>query len=68
VRLGHHVATNDATGFGFGVAGDPLVSVRGSIPAAGGTRYYQVHYRDGAPFCTSDSFNWTNAIRIAWQP
>jgi len=27
-----------------------------------------VHYRDGAPYCSSASFNWTNAIRVAWTP
>ena len=69
IRLGHHVSSSSGScSFGFGVAGDPLVSVRGSMPSAGGVRYYQVHYRDGAQFCTSDSFNWTNAIRIAWTP
>jgi Tol biopolymer transport system component len=69
IRLGHHATSNSGSAsFGFGVAGDPSVSTRGMIPSAGGVRYYQVHYRDGAAFCTSDSFNWTNAIRIAWTP
>lgn len=67
IRLGQHTSSaNGSVAFGFGIAGDPLVSVIGSIPSAGGTRYYQVHYRDGARYCTSESFNWTNGIAIEW--
>jgi Tol biopolymer transport system component len=69
IRLGHHASSsNGSVAFGFGVASDPLVSVRGHVPSIGGVRYYQVHYRDGAAFCTSESFNWTNAIGIVWAP
>jgi Tol biopolymer transport system component len=69
IRLGHHTSSSSGSAaFGFGFASDPSVSMRGAIPSAGGTRYYQVHYRDGASFCSSESFNWTNAIRVVWSP
>jgi Tol biopolymer transport system component len=69
IRLGHHASSAaGSTAFGFGVANDPLVSVKGFVPSIGGVRYYQVHYRDGAAFCTTASFNWTNAIEIIWVP
>ncbi len=56
MRLGRDVPT-DA----------PLAS-KGSVPAIGGTRYYQVWYRDPLPFCTSTTFNLTNGVRIVWTP
>jgi hypothetical protein len=49
-------------------AGDPPVTVRGLVPAAGGTRTYQAWYRNAADFCTISTFNLTNAVSIAWQP
>ncbi len=47
-------------------AGDASVSTRGMLPAAGGTRTYQVWYRNVASFCTPDAFNLTNGVEIAW--
>ena len=26
------------------------------------------HYRDGAPFCTIESLNWTNMVTLPWGP
>ena len=46
IRLAARIASDGSASFGFGVAGDPLVSVRGAVPAPGETRYYQVWYRD----------------------
>ena len=48
--------------------GDPLISVVGIVPAAGGTQHYQAWYRDTASFCTAATFNLTNAYRIDWAP
>jgi hypothetical protein len=31
------------------------------------TRYYQVWYRNSAPFCTTATFNLTNGYSIVWQ-
>ena len=35
---------------------------------AGSIRYYDVFYRDSAPYCTSATFNVTNAVRTVWSP
>ncbi len=52
----------------FPEPGDPLISVRGAIPPAGGTRYYQTFYRNAAVFCTSATSNRTNGLAIVWAP
>jgi hypothetical protein len=48
--------------------GDPSISVRGLVPPAGGLRYYQAWYRNAAAFCTSATFNLTNAVTVTWTP
>lgn len=68
VRLGVRQQTNGSSAFGYGVGSDPLVSVKGQIPAIGGTRTYQVYYRDPYAYCTSSRFNLTNGLRIQWAP
>lgn len=51
----------------FPEAGDPSVSVRGQVtPGSGASRIYQTYYRNAASYCTSATFNVTNAIRITW--
>jgi len=45
VRLGHVAGAGSSS---FPGAGDPSISVRGAIPAAGGTRFYQCFYRNAA--------------------
>jgi len=64
-RLGQQPATN-------GVATWPLptesISLRGLVPAAGGTRRYHVHYRDVVNYCTSATFNVTDTQRIIGMP
>jgi len=49
----------------FPAGNDPLVSVAGSVPS-GATRYYQVWYRNAATYCTSDTFNLSNALQVDW--
>lgn len=69
VRLKTRNASSGVASFGAAVSGDPLVSERGHVPALGGTLYYQAWYRDvNASFCTSETFNLTNGIRVEWQP
>ena len=51
----------------FPQVGDPLLSVRGQIPAAGATRYYQVWYRNPAGPCGHHA-NFTNGWRLLWVP
>lgn len=65
VRLG--VRTNVLGSSKFPYVGEERVAARGGVTAPG-TRYYQVWYRDAAAYCTSATFNVTNAIRIDWQP
>ena len=64
VRLG--TKTNVAGSSHYPAAGDPSVSVRGSITAPG-TRTYQVWYRNAASFCTPSTFNLSNGLSIVWM-
>jgi hypothetical protein len=66
IRLGVKANVNGASTFGG--ANDPLVSVKGAVPANGGTRYYQVWYRDNHAFCTAETYNFTNAVSVVWVP
>ncbi|MFO1011211.1 MAG: hypothetical protein U1F29_14195 [Planctomycetota bacterium] len=67
LRLGQK--QNAAFGSSYPNAGDPLISVRGALPAAGATRYYQVFYRNAAPaFCPPGTANYTNGVAIVWTP
>jgi hypothetical protein len=51
----------------FPAVGAANVSLAGGVRAPG-TRMYQVHYRDVTSYCTADTFNFTNALRIVWTP
>jgi hypothetical protein len=63
VRMGTHV---NASGHSqYPGPGESPVHVRGNVTAPG-SRYYQVWYRNAAAFCTSDTFNLTNGVRIDW--
>lgn len=46
---------------------DPPVSVQGLVSAPG-QRLYQIWYRDAANFCTTATFNLSNALLINWTP
>jgi hypothetical protein len=60
--------TNSASGGSlYPDTGEIAVSIRGAIPAAGATRFYQVWYRNAAVFCTASTFNLTNALEVAWS-
>ncbi len=49
-------------------AGAQPLSVSGLVPPAGGTRYYQVIYRNAISYCTAATFNLTDAQRVVWSP
>lgn len=49
----------------FPAAGDPSLPTAGNVEP-GQTRYYQAWYRDPSAFCTGDTFNLTNGVRIVW--
>jgi hypothetical protein len=65
VRLGTRTNVGGASSFPGGMG--PSLSVRGQVFAPG-TRTYQARYRNAAAFCTSDTFNYTNAVELAWGP
>lgn len=50
------------------LAGAPPLSVTGVVPAAGGSRYYQVIFRDNPGLCVAGTFNLTSAERVEWTP
>lgn len=68
VRLAIRNAVAGVISLGREVSGDQSIAVIGQVPAAGGTRHYQIWYRDPALFCTSSTFNFTNGLTIEWQP
>lgn len=47
---------------------DLPLSVKGAIPAGGGTRYYQGTYRNAVAYCTPGTTNRTNGITVVWLP
>ena len=47
---------------------DPPLSVLGQLPLAGGLVYYGAVYRDNDGFCTSSTWNSTNAVSVLWRP
>lgn len=53
--------------YGYNVPGQLPISVQGGV-AFPGTRYYQIVYRNAAPFCTVSQNNTTNALSVAWVP
>lgn len=63
VRLGVKFNSGGASAWPSG--GDPLLSVAGGV-VAGDVRHYQAWYRDAATFCTSATFNLTNALTLTW--
>ena len=48
---------------------DLPISIKGMVPALGGTRSYQVWYRNPDPtFCTAGTFNLSNGWTVTWTP
>jgi len=68
IRLGVRQASLGVVRFGYHVGSDSPVGSAGLVGPAGGTRFYQVWYRDPVGFCTPAAFNLTNALRIDWLP
>ena len=62
------VRRNSGGASSFPAVGEPSVSVRGQVPALGGTRSYQAWYRDPTNFCTATPYNITNGILAVWTP
>lgn len=66
-RLGIRANSAGASSFP-GPSGTPLISVRGSVPTTGATRFYQAWFRNAVAFCTSETFNLTNGLQVTWLP
>ena len=67
VRLGTKSVVANASA--YPQAGDALISVRGAVPAAGATRYYQCFYRNAvSAFCPPATSNRTNGAVVLWGP
>jgi len=68
IRLGTTANVNGASS--WPTVGAQPISVRGAIPATGGTRTYQAWYRDAnATYCTDTArFNLTNGLSVQWLP
>jgi hypothetical protein len=67
VRLGTKTNAGGSSSFG-GPVGDTPISTQGQIPLTGGTRDYQIWYRNAAAFCTISTFNLSNGLEIVWAP
>jgi len=65
IRLGTKANQGGASQYPSGA--DPLISVRGNN-SAGGTRTYQIWYRNAAAFCTASTFNLSNGVQLTWLP
>ena len=63
IRLGSKTNVGGASAYPSGA--DLSISERGVV-ASIGTRHYQVRYRNSASFCTPNTFNYTNGVRVVW--
>jgi len=53
----------------YSSSSDVPISVKGMVPALGGTRTYQVWYRNPDPsYCTAGTFNLSSGWTVAWTP
>jgi len=52
---------------GLGGGTTTPIHTLGQVPTLGGTRVYQLWYRNSAAFCTSALFNLSNGVEIFWQ-
>ena len=69
LRLKGKSASGGAMTLGFGNPNDQPISVRGALPPEGGTRIYQLWYRNApAMFCPPSPFNMSNGVEITWAP
>lgn len=67
LRVGQYGLAGGAATNPSGV--DLAVSVKGQVPAAGATRYYQATYRSlDLSFCNAQPINRTNGVAIVWYP
>jgi hypothetical protein len=65
IRLGSSIAAGGVSQ--YPATGQAPIHQRGAI-TGGGTRVYQVWYRNAAGFCTPSTYNLTNAVQLTWTP
>ncbi|MBK7877654.1 MAG: VCBS repeat-containing protein [Planctomycetes bacterium] len=65
-RLAVRQANAGVAQLGAAEAQPSSLAALGQLPPAGGTRIYQARYRNVASFCTSATFNTSNALRVVW--
>lgn len=65
-RLVMRLASNESVS--YPLVGETALSTLGGVDPVGGSRVYQIFYRDAFTFCTSATFNTTNAVETAWVP
>jgi hypothetical protein len=46
----------------------PSVAVAGGITVPGTIKGYYLAYRDPVSFCTANTFNASNSLRVVWAP
>jgi len=68
LRLGTRPSSGGVSTWGFGAPGSPLLSVQSSVPSGGDVRLYQAWYRNAAPYCSTATYNLTNALEVLWVP
>ncbi len=69
IRVGQRPLVNGTSSYPS--IGDSALSVKGAIPPSGGTRHYQVWYRQANPPCApppASNSNQTNGLTIVWTP
>lgn len=66
IRLGVGFPSGGTASYPGGLTPGPI-HVRGAT-SAGDVRHYQAWYRDGAVFCTSATFNFTQGVSVTWIP
>ena len=67
-RLKTKFALNGFASLGAGNAGDLPLSVLGSITLPGTAAFYQAWYRNPESYCTADTFNVSNGLKVTWTP
>lgn len=65
VRLGARASAGGNASFPDAI-GTTLSAASGRVVGSGDLSYYQVAYRNAAAFCTIDTLNATNGLRVRW--
>ncbi len=64
--LGVRRASGGVAALGANVPQPVSLAQVGALGPLGGTRFYQARYRNAASYCSSATFNTSNALRVGW--